>query len=316
MGGMIDAETFQDLSPTMNARRVRRRSTLVAALATLSLLAACGGTTASGPDGTDEPAVIPAALKVLRDVHAGMPGAPDGVMTLVAGKQEATVDGKTWTATLRDVHVAGALGGEEPGAAGIVDVKPGDGTTQSYILATDKSGGVRRAAVFPLGFDVHIERMAIVERQIGVTFSDAASVPVAKRKSHFRLVAYSMQPVEPPLILVSRSDGPYKTTKVTTTKPAWTAVFTTGVEESGQIGYQQSIVHRFTAQQSANASFDVTSDDSDVYLTLTAPDGTVLADAAKWTTSWSGELPAAGEYALTISTTNGAGTAYALKAKG
>ena len=288
----------------------------MAVLASVTLVAGCGGGSPAGPGAIDEPVAAPPALTLLRDVHAGMPGAPDGVLTLVSGKQEATVAGKQWSATLRDVHVAGALGGEEPGAAGIVDVDPGDGTIQTYVLATDKSGGVRRAAVFPLGFDVHIERMAIVERQIGVTFTDGESVPASKRRSHFRLVAYSTQPVEPPLILVSRSDSAYKSMQVTADKPAWTTLFTTGVEESGQIAYQQTIVHRFTAEQATSATFELISDGADVFMTLKAPNGNLLADAAKWTTSWSGELPAAGEYTLTISTINGAGTAYALKAKG
>ena len=316
MRSMIVVETKPALSPNMTHRRPRRRATLVTALATLALIAGCGSGSSTTPDASDEPANVPPALKLLRDVHVGMQGAPDGFMTLVGGKQEATLDGKQWTATLRDVHVAGALGGEEPGAAGIVDVRPSDGTTQTYLLATDKSGGVRRSAVFPLGFGVHIERMAIVERQIGVTFTDGESVPASKRKSHFRLVAYSMQPVDAPLILVSRSDGAYKSLAMTTERPEWTTLFTTGVEESGQIAYQQSIVYRFTAEQGASASLNLTSDGSDVFMTLTSPDGILLADAAKWATSWSGDVPTAGEYTLTVTTINGTGTAYALKAKG
>lgn len=299
----------------MTHRRARRRSAMVvAALVTLALTSGCAGSNSAKPDVSDEPAVIPKALQLLRDTHAGLPGAPDDYLTLSGGQQEADINGQTWSAQLRDVHAFGALGGEEPGAVGVVDVKPGDGTTQTYLLATDKSGGVRRSAVFPLGLNVVIEKMAIVERQIGVTFSDDASTAEGKRKTHFRLVAYAMNPVEPPLILVSRSDFDYKPMAATTNKPGWSSLFTTGVKESGQVAYQQRIVHTFTATESQQVDFSIDSDDNDAYMTLTGPDGVVLADGAKYAQSWSGTL-LAGEYVLSITTSNGAGTAYVLTGK-
>jgi len=304
-------------SPVGGGRRIARRAVALMAAAAMTLVVtACGGTGDSSTAQSGTAAVVPQALQLLRDLQVGLPGAPDDTVTLVNGRQDSTLNGKPWSAVVQDIHVSGALGGETVGAVGILNVTPGDGATQVYLLATDTSGASRRSAVFPLGLDVQIERMAVLKGQIGVTFSDPSTTKV--RQTHFRLVAFGMQTVEPPLMLITGSDGPYKPVASVKTMPAWRALVSNPTSASGTVAYHESRRYSFEASAGQSVSVGVTSAHNDVYISL-RPTGVAAAtnvvDEATKTSQWSGTLPSAGTYEVTVFTTNGAGTAFTLTAE-
>ena len=83
-------------------------------------------------------------------------------------------------------------------------------------------------------------------------------------------------------------------------------------EVDGFVGSGEKIVYSLGAAAGQSMTVEAISPNSDVAFSVTAPDGSGLGSVTTDSPTWTGELPADGDYLITLATP-GAGTGYLLR---